>query len=251
MDRTLFFCHGWGRDPLDYMPMITSIAQAYGARVVAPFIYGNHSLRPPPRTLREYVSRTREILDGVSSRSQEYCLVGHSTGASVALCLADQDPPAKGILALNPLFPTHYRWPGFIWRGIVMNGKHIFGRSGNARAGRRLVLETGGPFLSNALRDVSAMAESLHHLASFRLEDYGIALGQPVDVFVRIVYGNRDEFFRLPDDLGARLRTTFRQCEIRVREGENSHEWCLVRPESGAAEISDFLQRVGWAPKSE
>ncbi|MCP3986082.1 MAG: alpha/beta hydrolase [bacterium] len=246
---TVLFLHGFGRHPAQY-GMVHALARDHGFRVLAPFLYPNNALNEPPRSFRSCVALTRAVvreLEREGNLQAGYGVVGHSTGGSVAQCLADSTPRPNAILALNPVFPVKYGPWGFVARSACITGNQLLGRTGPAYRGWALTLRYGGKMLANLARKFEATWALASNLSRLQLQEYrllydswgqrGVRFGVPTAVF----QAERDEFFRVPDNLRAWMGLVFEHFELRQLQDVRGHEWPLMRPELAAQKVSTWL----------
>jgi pimeloyl-ACP methyl ester carboxylesterase len=238
--RTLVFLHGLFRRPADYEPFLTDLARRLGGpRVVAPFFLGNNGLRRPPTSLAACQALARGLLDALGMHpSGEYDLVGHSTGATMALALASREPRPRAVVAINPILPTEHGVPGFLARGALITLKQVMGRAGPWGAGLGLALRTGLPFLATFASDLPASTQLIQSIAAFEWQQLEPAPATPV----HLLLGAGDEFFTPAPDLEPALRAgpfpTARVCRL---PQENSHEWLLLRPDRAGELVAAAL----------
>ncbi|MAE94538.1 MAG: hypothetical protein CL910_07765 [Deltaproteobacteria bacterium] len=256
---TVVFLHGYGRRPEHYR-MLEHLAADQGFRVLAPFLYPNNALAQPPRSFRACVALTRALLQELASQDRlqgSYTVVGHSTGGSVAQCLANLHPTPGAILALNPVMPVAYGPWGFVTRAARIAANQLLGRSGPALRGWRLHLRHGGGQLANLLRraDVSwALAKDLSglQLQEIRLlYDACGSRGVRFDLPSAVFQARGDEFFRVPSDLRAWMGLVFDRFELRELRDLRGHEWPLMHPELAAQKVAAWIVGRARLPGAE
>ena len=235
----LVFLHGYGREPRDYAPFLQELGGALHVPVRADFAYGAPALRLA--SFARAVSWTRAALPRLLAGGDDYWLVGHSTGAAVALSLGALDPAPRAVVALNPAV----RVPGwgplfFLPRALRMTLRHARGLTGPEDRAHRLLDDTGARGARHFARN---LIPNLRFLATLARVDLSapFADGRRADYPVRVIRTTTDEFFdRCPDpDLTAR----FTDARIDLLEAA-SHEWLLVEPERATAEVLRRLNEL-------
>ncbi len=253
---TILFLHGFGRPPHHY-DFLRRLAVDQGFRVIAPFLYPNNSLDEPPRSFRACVALTRAVVRelGKSGRLNDgYTVLGHSTGASVAQCLANVSPTPSGILALDPVMPVSYGPFGFLWRAAKIGVNQLLGRSGPALRAWHVHARFGANQLTNLLRrpEVSwALARDLSglQLQEFRLlYDASGSRGVRFDVPCAVLQAQADEFFRIPHDLRAWMGLVFENFDVRELREVRGHEWPIMEPELAAQKVAAWIVGKSRAP---
>jgi pimeloyl-ACP methyl ester carboxylesterase len=243
--RPLVFLHGYARQPLDYRLALEEVARR-GWRISAPFLFANHGLRRPPTSFWACAAlgrRAYEALLNAGVVTPGTPVLGHSTGAAVALSLgAAPNPPAR-ILAVNPVQPSQRHSASFVLSSGWMNGKLAVGTAGDGRLGRRVLRESGLRFYVNWLR---APCRGLGLIEGLRGYTYPGLLrwfgGVPNEVtHVRVLYGDGDEFYPSFDGLEVGVSGVFAEVEVRRLVGENSHEWLMIRPVRLADQVDEFF----------
>lgn len=239
----LLFLHGYARHPLDYRLALEAVA-ARGHRVVAPFLFANHRLTPPPRTFwaaAALARRTREALVARGDVAASTPVFGHSTGGAVALALGAAEGAPPRVLAINPVQPSERHPMSFVFASGWMNARLFFGLSGDGRLGRQVLRESGPRFYANWLRrpcDGFALIEGLTRYTYPRLQRW--ARGRGSETVVRVLYGAGDEFYPSASGLAEGLRQVFPSVDVVVLEDEGSHEWLMIRPVRVADEVTRF-----------
>jgi len=252
--RPIVFLSGYGRPPADYHEILAALAGGLDRPILAPFLYANHGLARPPRTLGECVDLTRAFLASLVRagrlRARDPDLFGHSTGGTVAMALGHADPEPASILAINPIFPVRFTSKvfGFLARSSRILGKQLAGLSGPMARGWGLLLRKGPRYSVNQLRNPSAAMALARDIGAFRLEDLARYAEVPSKGSIRcpvtIVYGRGDEYFDLPHDLEDRLADTCTDLRLRILDDRNSHEWLLMAPALGAVVAARALGDV-------
>jgi pimeloyl-ACP methyl ester carboxylesterase len=237
-ERTVVFLHGLFRRPPDYGPFLEALARRTGgARIVAPFLFGNGGLKRPPRSLADCIELARETLGvlEIGGAGKGYELLGHSTGGTVALALASRAPPPGRVVAINPIQETSFGAAGFVPRALRIAAKQLGGSAGPHKCGLHVALVTTPLCALNAIWRADAHVPLVQSIAAFRWQDVGRARALPV----QLLLGAGDEFFDPPPDLEARLRAgPFPTAQVSPVTGVNSHEWLLLEPERAAGLVS-------------
>jgi len=243
--RPLLFFHGYARHPLDYHLPLEELGRR-GWRVEAPFLFANHRLRRPPTSFWACAAlglRARRALIDAGRLDEGAPLLGHSTGGAVALAVAAREGGELQAVAVNPVQPSRRGVPSFIFASGRMNAKLALGLAGEGRIGRRVLREFGLRFYANWLRAPGRGLALIGGLSRFRYEDLARWRG-PTDlgeVRATVLYGPGDEFYPASSGLAAGLDAVFQSSNVRVVEGENSHEWLLIKPRRLADEFEACL----------
>jgi len=244
----LLFLHGYARHPLDYRLGLEAVA-AEGYQIVAPFLFANHGLRRPPTSFWAAAAlgrRTYEALLRAGELAPESGVFGHSTGGAVALTLGALTSPPPAILAINPVQPSDRHVLSFVLSSGWMNTKLALGRAGDGRLGRLVLRESGPRFYANWLRDPRrglALIEGLTRYTYPRLLRW-FGGQRNTATRARALYGAGDEFYPTSDGLLDGLSRVFERAEVRQLDGENSHEWLMIRPTRLADEVAQFFRAV-------
>ena len=243
--RDLLFLHGYARHPLDYRGLLEELARR-GHRVVAPFLFANNGLRRPPThfwACAGLARRTVEALRREQLVSPAACAFGHSTGGAVAMTLGVLREPPPRLIAVNPVQPSS-RWPTtFMLASAWMNAKLGLGIAGDGVRGREVLAESGPRFYANWFKKPGASFALIGGLRAFtyeRLERWYQGTPRP-RVPARVLYGAGDEFYPACDGLEPGYSRTFEDFEVVRLDGENSHEWLMVRPGRAADAIEGCL----------
>lgn len=253
---TILFLHGFGRPPHHY-DFLRKLADEQGFRVVAPFLYPNNTLKDPPRSFRACVALTRAVVRELGKQDRlgdGYTVLGHSTGGSVAQCLANTKPTPSGVLALDPVMPVRYGPWGFLARAAKIAGNQLLGRSGPAWRAWSLHARLGAGQLANLLRrpEVSwALAKDLGQLQlqEFRLlYDASGSRGVRFDVPCTVLQAREDEFFRIPHDLRAWMGLVFENFDVRELREVRGHEWPIMEPDLAAQKVAAWIVGKSRAP---
>ena len=241
----LLFLHGYARHPLDYRLGLEAVA-GRGFRIVAPFLFANHRLRRPPTSFWAAAAlgrRTFEALHAADLLDPSSGVFGHSTGGAVALTLGARPSAPPAILAINPVQPSERHVLSFILSSGWMNMKLALGLAGDGRIGRQVLRESGPRFYANWLRAPRrglALIEGLTRYSYPRVER--LFRGQRNTVTrARVLYGAGDEFYPSSVGLQEGLARLYAHSELRALEGENSHEWLMIRPTLLADEVAAFF----------
>jgi pimeloyl-ACP methyl ester carboxylesterase len=244
----VYLLTGWGRPPSDgYLQIVEPLVREFEVELHAPFLYGDHSLTRPPIGIAESVERTIELMSSTHEPDEPFLAVGHSTGASVALLLACHGLHPSGVFGISPLLGVDYGWPGFLARGLRMSARHLLGMSGPFSRSFPLAMKTGLPYVCNALRKPRALARCLQGFADFDHERVLGSCGTQFQFPVRVLIGERDEFFDVPDSIGRDLAAVFPRAHVRRMAGMKTHEWCLLYPEVAADLLLEFVEKeLGW-----
>jgi len=237
-ERTIVFLQGLFRRPTDYRPFLEDLARRTGgARIVAPFLFGNGGLTRPPRSLDACAELARETLEAleIGGAGRSYELVGHSTGGTMALALASRAPPPRRVVAINPILPTSFGAAGFVPRALRIAAKQLSGSAGPWKCGLFVALCTTSLCALNAISRPDAHAALVRSIAGFRWQD----LGRAREVPVQLLLGAGDEFFTPPPRLQETLRDgPLPTALVTPVPGVNSHEWLLLEPERAAERVS-------------
>jgi pimeloyl-ACP methyl ester carboxylesterase len=249
----VYLLSGWGRPPSDrYLEIVEPLARTYEVEVHAPFLYGNHRLARPPIGVAESVERTVEVLASTHEPDEPFLVVGHSTGALVALMLGCHGLNPAGVFGISPLFDVDYGWFGFVRRGLGMSVRHLLGLSGPASRSRPLVLRTGLSYALNALRKPGALVRCLQDFGD--IDHLGLlrSCGMHFQFPVRLLLGERDDFFDIPATIGHDLAAVFPRARVSRMSGMKSHEWCLLYPEVAAELLLAFVdEELAWKKRKE
>lgn len=246
---SVLFLPGFGRMPHHY-EMLPRLAEHHGVRVVAPFLTPNNAMPEPPRSFRACVALTRAVSSALAREGwidAGTTVVGHSTGASVGLCLADLETPPAGILALNPVMPVTYSVGGFLGRSLRITARQLTGRTGPWWRGWSLLLRSGGSQLANLLRRPGVSWALARDLGELQLQEFRLlydAMGSRGSRFRQpctILQAEGDEFFRPPRDLRPWMGLVFERFDLRELRDPRGHEWPLMHPDFAAETIAGWI----------
>ncbi len=248
---SVLFLPGFGRKPQHY-ELLPRLADDHGLRVVAPFLTPNNALPDPPRSFRACVALTRAVCTQLAAEGlidASTTVVGHSTGGSIGLCLADLETPPAGVLALNPVLPVTYSVGGFLARALRITARQLTGRTGSAWRGWSLLVRHGGSQLANLLRRPEVSWALARDLGELQLQEYrllydttgnrGTRFRQPCT----ILQADEDEFFSLPRDLRPWMGLVFERFDLRELREVRGHEWPLMHPDFAAETIASWVAR--------
>jgi pimeloyl-ACP methyl ester carboxylesterase len=247
--RTVLFLHGFSRPPAHY-EFLGDLAREHDCRVVAPFLYPNNRLKHPPETFAACVALTHAVIRAMAETGlleDGYAVVGHSTGGTVALCLASARPAPGSVLALNPLLPVSYGPAGFAWRACAILRNQLLGRTVPVGRAWSHLLAHGSEVAANAMRRPLVTWRLVQDLSRFELSllraltDRSGRSGHRFAIPARLVYAERDEFFRLPADLPIWAGLVYEDFRAEIASGVRGHEWPALHREWTAARVARFL----------
>lgn len=226
----MVFLHGFGCSPSYYLPLLNHLANQF--EIIAPKMFGINYLKKQPVSINDY---TELALDFCSSlRAEPYCVVGHSMGSIVAFKTGDILPEYVYLVGMNPVLPVDYDLSGFIARVIYKNIRESFGITGGVRAIRFGM--TILPFaIFNLLRNMGATIHTVEDIRNFSYQKRPVA--QPT----LILYGEKDEFFKLDGEINDHLKDSFAHVTIK-RLKKFNHDWPIFYPKLAAQEIGNFIQ---------
>lgn len=247
--RTVLFLHGFSRPPAHY-EFLADLAREHDCRVLAPFLYPNNRLKHPPETFGACVALTHAVVHAMREAGlleEGYAVVGHSTGATVGLCLASARPAPGSILALNPLLPVSYGPAGFAWRACAILRNQLLGRTVPVGRAWSHLIAHGNEVVANALRRPLVTWRLVRDLSRFELSelraltDRSGCSGRRFTISARLIYAERDEFFRLPPDLPIWAGLVHEDFRAEIAGGVRGHEWPALHREWAAARVARFL----------
>lgn len=227
----MVFLHGFGCGPSYYLPLLNHLAEQF--EIIAPKMFGINYLKNQPVSINEYAELT---LDFCSSLGAEpCCVVGHSMGSIVAFKTGDILSEYVCLVGMNPVLPVDYDLFGFIARAIYKNIRESMGITGGLRAIR--FGNAIGPFaLFNLPRNMPASIHTLKDIRNFTYQKMTVA--QPT----LILYGEKDEFFKLDGGINDHIKGSFAHLTIK-RLNKFNHDWPIFYPKLAAQEISDFIEQ--------
>ncbi len=220
---TLLFLHGYGLSPTrEYKRFLRELVGEH-TRVEAPFIYNNNRLKDPPTTVAACIEQTR---DRAADLEGPFIVVGHSTGAMVAVHAFWEDPRVTRIIACNPVIPVAYGFWEFVKRGGTIGRNQITGRSAPIGEGWRHFFTGLAPFYVNFLRKPRCSRRLVDALASYDAPapqaGHAATPGR-----IRLLLSTEDEFF----DYTRSLPDWLRDAEPVIAEvPARGHEWVIVAP---------------------
>jgi len=247
--RTVVFLHGFSRPPSHY-DFLLDLARDHGVRVLAPFLYPNNRLKHPPETFAACVALTQAVVHAMGSEGlvgKDYAVVGHSSGGAVALCMASARPGPGSVLALNPLLPVRYGPLGFAWRACAILRNQLLGRTVPIGRAWSHLLAHGHEVAGNALRRPLVTWRLVRDLSRFELSELRALTGRSSSarrrfaIPARVVYAERDEFFRLPPDLPVWAGLVYEDFRAEIAVGVRGHEWPALHREWATARVARFL----------
>jgi pimeloyl-ACP methyl ester carboxylesterase len=236
-DRIIMFLNGLSRRPTHYR-FLDALADEQGARLVAPFLFGNGYMDVP--SLETGVDLALSVSREVD-RSQTL-LLGHSTGGLAAMLLARRNSGFAGVITLNGALPVAYGPLGFAWRGAWLGARHFLGLSGARTLSPRVLLEAAD-CVHCLLRSPRRNLQLVRELACLRLVDLeGMLAGSGTRT--GIVFGAGDEFFSMTQNVERRLRLALPDVRIVRLSETRSHEWPLVDGARASACVADLVAEL-------